>query len=100
VDHGGAGAAAPGHPTAEAAAGARRTAGGHRLDVDRCSPGADLDLAGFGLLGDGDAQCQPAVGEVRLDVFGVEALAEMHLPAIGATVPFGQLHLVTFLASP
>jgi hypothetical protein len=64
------------------------------------SPGTDFDLAWLGLLGDGDPQRQHTVGEISLDAFRVEAFAEMHLPAVRATVTLGQIDLVAFLALP
>src|SRR5947209_2439529 len=54
---------------------------------------SDGDLAGLGLLRDGDAQGEYARVVVGPHVFGVEGVAEEQLPREHAERAFGDLHL-------
>jgi len=61
---------------------------------------SDFDFAGFGLLGDGDADGEDAVAEVGFEVLQVESVAELDLASEGAPVALAEVGLVGFLALP
>ena len=54
----------------------------------------DLDLAGLGLLGDGDGQGEHAIFVGGAQVVSVEALSEEQLAAEFTLGPFGDLDLI------
>ncbi len=60
----------------------------------------DLDLAGLGLLGDGDGQGQHTILVGGAEVVTVEALAEEQLAAELTLGPFGDLDLIALGADP
>ena len=60
----------------------------------------DLDLAGLGLLGDGDGEREHAVFVGGADVVTVQALAEEQLAAELALGPFRDLDLIALGADP
>ena len=60
----------------------------------------DLDLAGLGLLSDGDGESKHTVLIVGSDVIAVQALAEEQLTAELAVGPLGDLDLITLAADP
>jgi hypothetical protein len=71
-----------------------------RDGCNHASSVGDLDLAGLGLLGDGDGQGEHPVLVGGADVVTVEAFPEEQLAAEVAVGPFGDLDLVILRSHP
>ena len=92
----------PGSPLSRAATPPRFLFGDGACDdgLDDVSGVGDLDLAGLGLLGDGDGQGEHTVLVAGAEVVTVEALAEEQLAAELTLGSFGDLDLIALGSGP